>query len=1670
MKKIYLFGFLAIVSTLVAVGVGTTVFKPAESVASIDNTDPKYQNTYLDVPSEGKPSDYSAVDNLFIAQEVFKEKQYKTVETKGEVVASVLGINYNQTVINRKNINDNEAFQEALSLSALKKVGEQRYVTDNSFLVRKGKNVSENGANWQQVNSLTKDKYYELYGYSPFELTGYVLNSMTINSSEVIEQNSNYVYKYILDTEIAPIKNARETKTLGDASSLPVYSSCAIEVTMNDKWEVSKVVGYDVYDIAIMGGLTCKSTLTNIYTYHNEEILIPERDDFAPYFGSEGNDNIEEVLDGSYYLNDALQNMMLGDAINLNAKININDYPLDIHAYLDIKNSDIKLNINDFITVYYLDNNLYLNFNNIFGKVSADELMDVINMYYPIGEFSLDNLLDNDFMQNLLSNMKENISSNACNLTFALPEGSIQLNLDIKDKKATFDNATFSIDLLDFKIDGNINFNGENYNYKKLPDNVEEFTSIKDNIISIQEFLKKKNFNVSLSFNYENINVNVDSYVYYDFETLKLDANINLEFDNQEILLNLKYYDDYLFLSYGDNLCIRLSPYEINTLFNMVSNVFGIDNPVDNIEIADVDFTNLLQSITCNIDGLSARLDLSTFGLNRVVNLYYLRGQGIKAESNELLDLEIVNCEYKDIIVPTDYIGMTDISQYFMQIYKLMNNHSLSLDVNYFGKINNVSMSLVGKGQVYIGDFKNILNSIKFSFEGQVAINDQINIDLYIEYINHNIKLCIDDEIINLKDNELLEIINYANEKLNLGLNSLENNISAFDINNILKSIHFDNNGLYFQNELFTIGLNKNGSLNIDLGNGNFINAKIESEIHDIVGIEEQATISKDVLYRTIDLISKMQNISDFKNLNINLNLNLENILIDGNIYLNISDNLKITAQGKIALLYNNETIYIDITYIDDTIYVSYEDNINIKLTTDELLNLVSYVENKFGLNINVPELSFELSKISIGDLISSLSADNDNLILKLDLNSLGIKPLLTLNYDFTSDQIIIDAGNIKATICKTEFKDISVNQNCFYLTYDEICSYVDLIEYALNSKQISINDFALSIKVNDQYLLIDGNVIISFVDILKIEGQVSLLYQNMNLDIDFTVIGDKVYVSLGSINLSLSVNEIGLLINEIEDAFNLSFNINFNQLNDSLSSLSNVSINSILRMISITENQITINGNFEGFGNIIAKINSNGNIYVETIYGTINASIISNYEINEPTYIETLTYKDFSKLISTIADALAYQNYNAFTFTFNGIYNDVDFSGSLRFILNETLIDTLNIQVVANESIGRSHNINLTLVDGKYYIDYNELRAYVDNGSLYQLIRYINDLTIKNSLVDDILEDFTDGISIDVVDKLPSTGTIHLNDYISHLRIFDNEFDLGLNIFNDTYRITFGSDESNLLHLGIMANDLSLIAETTDFNADIVTPNIDGRFNFSSLDEFVKTAINTINLRRYQIPMTNFTASIIGIKINAQIALDAIIDENNVPTVVIKLNVPQFLGCVDKGTENVIVYDGNNVYVKRYWTKKVFGIVSSKGTDYRLFTKEDLMNDPMELIYHCVIFTSLVENQIKEALSSTPTDGNNGYMDFDKIIQNYSYDETLGKYDMALDGCELTQNQDINSLTVSLTKHPNQDIFNQLSVSLAVIDIISLSLNATLNDLDDSYFVEIPSWVNENF
>ena len=261
---------------------------------------PSSSSAVLERPSAGSPADFSAQENLFIAVGVLQNMKFYSSETTGSVLAKVGFIEYTQTVHDTKTKKDQTVFTEAISLSSLKKVAEQKYFEKDAVLLRKADRFDGDTPVWSEtITPISYDTYAAHYGSVPVSLSNYILSQDTILSAQIVQVGEEYEITAELRAAEAAVNYMRQVKTLSGSSTIPEFHRVKLVLTIRKDWMPVRLVIEENYDISVpvIGKANCDAHLVEVFSYDPEQNL-PDSGAFDDYIGGGINpDDIQDLPD-----------------------------------------------------------------------------------------------------------------------------------------------------------------------------------------------------------------------------------------------------------------------------------------------------------------------------------------------------------------------------------------------------------------------------------------------------------------------------------------------------------------------------------------------------------------------------------------------------------------------------------------------------------------------------------------------------------------------------------------------------------------------------------------------------------------------------------------------------------------------------------------------------------------------------------------------------------------------------------------------------------------------------------------------------------------------------------------------------------------------------------------------------------------------------------------------------------------------------------------------------------------------------------------------------------------------------------------------------------------------------------------------------------------------------
>ncbi len=1068
-KKIIIFSILlclAIIATFYFLGCHKNDFTDDINLNGIN----EQQSTVKQKPSDGStPADHSPADNFAYALYDLLEAGSFVGESSGQTVS--LGVEQNVKAV--RYVNGDEVLKRSLSHSTFKSVGVEMFVSGKNYVLRDATSLkSVDEVTWEEdPYRVTEETFISKFGGVPNGITAYVLTENTILSSEFLgEENGIYAYRYILDNALATTKIRLEMRTMAGTKTLPNFEEVALTVYMDGNWRIQKTETACVYKVDMLDGVTCKESLTEVFSAIGEGKEIPDADVFRPYLDAEiTEDDGEFTPDAMYYLTNGFNEYMTGTPLNLSleikgavnavgsASVNIDANDLaNIRARVlldELAVGDIKLND---LFVGYGAGSVYAGLGEFKFKTTVEELVGFIDKIMPV--ISEDSVSISDLLSfnpdSLLTNATLKRENGIALVTLPLELGSLDADIEIEFS----DGETPSFNGIYACVNG-LEVFVKPVDEVSLPEINEDFISIAPLFDIIDE-----NYNICLKTRLGES----DAVLKFNLKTMTLDAAYG------DLLV--KFSDDVLYLEYGDlkakadvkdvpELIKKFEPLFVNEdgtyksgfLSNIASAMSGLDvnslikELVDNLSVTKTDAG---VKIATAVKGASVGINLAA-GENGY-NLFSLSlsygDYSIDAVPASIDDISAIPddelADFKNILSLADIID----ENYEINLTASLSAGNISLTADVC--INLRTLTLSAKTSLYGSDLY-----VRYH-EGTV----------YASYKGLNVYADA-DEIQSLLD----RLAPLFGEGLSLdGLSNL-----SLDLSSVLSSLTFTKTENGLNASLSLSGLNVSASL-IEEGD----NLKLGQISVSSDGLSLTATPSVKADYSVIDNVDKFYNIVSLADI----------IDKDGNINLNAT-----TAGTDIAITFNLysmrlnaavEGLAVTLDLKTNTVYAAYG-GARVKLNLSDaksILEKISPIIEKFDKEGKITELlngfvGEDSFNIGANDIISSLIVTESDGSLSLSLNLAGVDIeaiFATDNGGLTFSSAIINASGTTISAYPSGTVTSDLDTSLYYMDLKAFSdTYADALSGLVTAENIILGINGSVITNGAVYTITNGELVV---------------------------------------------------------------------------------------------------------------------------------------------------------------------------------------------------------------------------------------------------------------------------------------------------------------------------------------------------------------------------------------------------------------------------------------------------------------------------------------------------------------------------------------------------------------------------------------------------------------
>ncbi len=1068
-KKIIIFSILlclAIIATFYFLGCHKNDFTDDINLNGIN----EQQSTVKQKPSDGStPADHSPADNFAYALYDLLEAGSFVSESSGQTVS--LGVEQNVKAV--RYVNGDEVFKRSLSHSAFKSVGVEMFVSGKNYVLRDATSLkSVDEVTWgADPYRVTEETFISKFGGVPNGITAYVLTENTILSSEFLgEENGIYAFRYILDNALATTKIRLEMRTMAGTKTLPNFEEVALTVYMDGNWRVQKTETACVYKVDMLGGVTCKESLTEVFSAIGEGKEIPDADVFRPYLDAEiTEDDGEFTPDAMYYLTNGFNEYMTGTPLNLSleikgavnavgsASVNIDANDLaNIRARVlldELAVGDIKLND---LFVGYGAGSVYAGLGEFKFKTTVEELIGFIDKIMPV--ISEDSVSISDLLSfnpdSLLTNATLKRENGIALVTLPIELGSLDADIEIEFS----DGETPSFNGIYACVNG-LEVFVKPVDEVSLPEINEDFISIAPLFDIIDE-----NYNICLKTRLGDS----DAVLKFNLKTMTLDAAYG------DLLV--KFSDDVLYLEYGDlkakahvkdlpELIKKFEPlfvnedgtYKFGFLSDIASSMSGLD--VNSL------IRELVDSLSITKTDAGVKIATAVKGASVGINL---------AAGENGYNLSSLSLSYGDYSIDAVPASIDDISAIpddeladFKNILSLADIIDENYEINLTASLSAGNISLTADVCL---NLRTLTLSAKTSLYGS---------DLYVRYHEGTVYASYKGLNVYADADEIQSLLDRLAPLFGEGLSLSGLSNLSLDLSSVLSSLTFTKTENGLNASLSLSGLNVSATLTEEGDNLKLGQISVSSD-----GLSLTATPSVKADYSVIDNIDKFYNI-----------ISLADIIDkDGNINLNAT-----TAGTDIAITFNLysmrlnaavEGLAVTLDLKTNTVYAAYG-GARVKLNLSDansILEKISPIIEKFDkegkitelLNGFVGEVSFS---IDANDIISSLvvTESDGSLSISLKLADVDIEAIFaTDNGGLTFSSAIINASDTTISAYPSGTVTSDLDTSLYYMDLKAFSdTYADALSGLVTAENIVLGISGSVITNGAVYTITKGELVV---------------------------------------------------------------------------------------------------------------------------------------------------------------------------------------------------------------------------------------------------------------------------------------------------------------------------------------------------------------------------------------------------------------------------------------------------------------------------------------------------------------------------------------------------------------------------------------------------------------
>ena len=712
----------------------------------------------------------------------------------------------------------------------------------------------------------------------------------------------------------------------------------------------------------------------------------------------------------------------------------------------DYKNKNIHIDL------YYLEDILYFDLEDIHLKISKDDLVNIIGLFMESDLSILDSLLQMD-LDKLIEGLRITEEEFELDLNISeILDSLSKIQITLKDSLGGIDGVISIKDLMDISIMVNDSYNGfelPEIEYQDLGEFYEFFVFIKD-------LMEHESIVMDLNFKHEDLSVlgEINLSIKEEFQ---LTSSIHVKYQDLNISFNASYFDKYQ--DYEKVLLVDLYK---NHLMIPVSMFIEDDTNISINDILDIlfdsDFISMIKSIVIHSNSFEMNMNLSNIEL---LNSFFndlshmdlkiiLDGSKLNLTSNSFGIFANISLSNDKVVKPEEeYVDLSDMVSNVLELISWVNKESFRISLDGSANISSIKMDLNG----YI-DL--LFNAGQYDLSGYFHIEVYSTLhDIYFKYHMGILYLYYGDVIFGIDMNQPKEFLEdvlealeiempkLTQDKLDSILNHLNIKSSGFDLDlssliDMITKITFI---LSYNKDFDTFNLNIN-STELD------IDGSVEKIDFYSITLPESYLDNEDIL-SLAKMVRRILNLIENKAFNVHFDLDTIdsgskhlNILGDLSIFLDIPLGEKLSLDYISLCLNLAITEYdpnggikvvhrLDLKFVNDMIYIIYGNNesnlaskIKFNLDKNSLLSTLASITSVLGIHLDFLNdyLDSSLENVDFHQLTD---------LFKMDSRTIDVSKILkALDIDLDSIHLALSSNVLNENIPESNLIDLDLVSN----------------------------------------------------------------------------------------------------------------------------------------------------------------------------------------------------------------------------------------------------------------------------------------------------------------------------------------------------------------------------------------------------------------------------------------------------------------------------------------------------------------------------------------------------------------------------------------------------------------------------------------------------------------